>query len=169
MGFPSRLHSYQRDFSLSRLDLRGLKMKRYIQFLAALALPAWAFAQDSGGSSSSGFSFSVADLLTPLFTALAKIVAWVLDLAKSVLVAVLDLLKDLFCWVFDQFLGVVESALSAIDVSAFNGLGDLTAALPATVVQVLAAVGAGQALAMIVAALGIRFALQLIPFVRLGS
>ena len=59
--------------------------------------------------------------------------------------------------------------VDAVDVTAFDGLGNLTAMIPATVLQVLSAVGVGQALTMILAALAIRFALQLIPFVRLGS
>jgi hypothetical protein len=35
--------------------------------------------------------------------------------------------------------------------------------------EVMAAIGLGQALALIAAGLAVRFALQLIPFTRLGS
>ncbi|MBV5292540.1 MAG: DUF2523 domain-containing protein [Curvibacter lanceolatus] len=157
--------------------------KLYIRFtLFLLLLPAWAMAQtdasgtgtDTTGTGSSSSDSSLAStlilgLLKPLFNALASIAKWEWDIVKKSGSTLMDILKDWACWCLDQLLGLVEAALGAIDVSAFDGLGNLTGMIPATVMQVLSAIGVGQALGMILAAIGIRFALQLIPFVRLGS
>ena len=154
--------------------------KLYIRFtLLLLLLPVWAFAQDTGdtggaagGSTSTDTSWVstlILGLLKPLFNALLSIAKWEWSIVKKTGTTLMDILKDWACWVLDQLLSLVESALGAIDVSAFDGLGNLTAMIPASVMQVLAAIGVGQALTMILAAIGIRFALQLIPFVRRGS
>lgn len=145
-------------------------------------LPAWAMAQTdtsgtgtdtsgtgSGSSDSSLASTLILGLLKPLFNALSSIAKWEWDIVKKSGDTLMDILKDWFCWVLDQLLSLVETALGAIDVTAFDGLGNLTGMIPTTVLQVLASVGVGQALTMILAAIGIRLALQLIPFVRLGS
>lgn len=90
-------------------------------------------------------------------------------LAVAVFLAAWDLIRDAVAWPFEQLLSIVQSAVTAIDVSGISGnLGTLPA-LPAEVLNVLGLLGVGTAIAMISAALLIRLGLQLIPFVRLGS
>lgn len=103
-----------------------------------------------------------------LLAKIAAALAWIGDLFKAVFVALWDLLSDAASWVFDQVLGVAVSAVSAVDTSGLSaavGWGSL----PAEVINILALLGVAQAVAIIVAAIGIRLVLQLIPFTRLGS
>jgi len=81
-----------------------------------------------------------------------------------------DMLKDLFLWIFETLLALIEVILQALD-SMFSYL-DMTqylTMLPADVVAVAQSVGAGEASGIVILALTIRILLQLIPFVRLGS
>jgi hypothetical protein len=98
----------------------------------------------------------------------SAIVQWFSDLAVAVFVSLWDIFKDLYSWLFDQVMSVASTAITAIDVSALSGVGAWGAA-PAEVMNILALLGVGQAVTIITAAIGIRLALQLIPFVRLGS
>lgn len=104
---------------------------------------------------------------------LGKIVAalvWIGNLAVKVFEAVWDLLRDVPAWGFDQVLDVALLVLNAVDLSAVTGLAASSfGSIPAHVLEVAAAVGVGPSLAIIGAALVVRMALQLIPFVRLGS
>lgn len=104
---------------------------------------------------------------------IAKIVGsvtWVGALSVAFFVALWDIFKDIFSWLFDQLLSIAVSAVSAVDVSAMQGLnGQGWGALPAEVLNILQLIGVGTAIAIISSAIAVRFALQLIPFVRLGS
>lgn len=106
---------------------------------------------------------------TLLLAKIAALLSWFGNLFVAVFVAIWDLLRDLFAWLFDQVLSVAVSAVSAIDVSGVTSNLGGYGSIPANMMEVMAAVGLGQALAIITAALTIRFGLQLIPFVRLGS
>lgn len=100
--------------------------------------------------------------------ALVDMLKWIGDLFKDVFKAAWDIIKDAFAWLVEQILDVVISAVSAIDVSSLEsvqGWGEL----PSEVLNVLGLLGIGAASGVIVAAIGIRLVLQLIPFVRLGS
>ncbi len=94
---------------------------------------------------------------------------WIGRLFIGVFQSLWHLVTDAFCWVFDSALGVAVTAIGTIDVSGISTNLSAFNNIPASVMEVMAACGAGQAFAIIATALGIRFALQLIPFVRLGS
>lgn len=105
---------------------------------------------------------------TLLLKKLTDILKWISDLFIAVFVALFDLVKDGFSWLFEQMLEIVIDALEGIDVSgisAAGGWGDL----PAEVLNILALLGVAQAVSIIIASIGIRLVLQIIPFVRLGS
>lgn len=108
--------------------------------------------------------------LSLIIAKIAALPAWFGLLAVAVFVSIWDVIKDAFSWLFDQVLSVAVSAITAIDVtgltnSALGGWG----ALPAELLNVMVLIGVGTAIKIITAAIGVRFALQLIPFVRLGS
>lgn len=101
---------------------------------------------------------------------LAKIVGfaeWVLLLVKQVFVDAWNVVTDVLCWGLDQAMQLAASLLNTIDIP-FNPQTYFSM-IPADAVQMMGYIGVTQSLAMIVAALVIRFALQTIPFVRWGS
>lgn len=103
---------------------------------------------------------------------LAKIVAalvWFGKLAVAVFVALWLLSTDLGCWFVEQLFDAAISLLSEIDVSGFNQSLSAWGSIPAEVLNVLGLLGAGEAAGIILAAIGIRLTMQVIPFVRLGS
>ena len=93
-----------------------------------------------------------------------------LDFLYSLLLTLLDMLKDLFFWIIEQLLDLTLLIISGLD-SFFSGLdvAQYINALPPEVQYFASAVGLSQAMGMIIIAITIRFLLQLIPFVRLGS
>ncbi len=93
---------------------------------------------------------------------------WAVDLIKAVLKAAWDMLSDAFCFVIDKGLDIVKAGMDAVDVSALSGFAD-GVQLPSEIVNVMQLAGVGTATTIIVAAIGIRLVLQLIPFTRLGS
>lgn len=107
--------------------------------------------------------------LSMIIAKIAAAVAWFGELFVSLFVALWDMARDAFAWLFEQCLDVAISAVSAIDVSALTSNLNTWGSLPAEVLNVLAVLGVGQAVSIIVAAIGIRMVLQLIPFTRLGS
>ena len=96
--------------------------------------------------------------------------AWVLALIADLLIGVWDLLSDFLIFVFDKVFDLVLYIVSGLSWS-FGSFSPATywAMLPADLINVLNLIGVPIALGMIVAALSIRFVLQLIPFVRWGS
>ena len=66
-------------------------------------------------------------------------------------------------------LTVATTAIGSLDVSGINSNIANYGSIPGQVMVVMSAIGLGQALAIISTALVIRFTMQLIPFVRLGS
>lgn len=124
---------------------------------------ATAAAQASGGDSGTGF----ASWLSGWFNAF---VAWLLALVGSVFVGLWALLTDFLIFVLDSLFGLVLYIVSGMswDFTTFNPVTYWNQ-LPADLVSVLNLIGVPIALGMIVTALGIRFVLQLIPFVRWGS
>lgn len=112
-------------------------------------------------------------MLARFFSAiLAKISAlllWFGELAVAVFQALWDLLRDAFCWPFEQLLEVLAIAVADIDVSSISDKIFVWDGLPAEIINILGLLGVGQASLIIVTAIGIRLVLQLIPFTRLGS
>ena len=112
---------------------------------------------------------ALAQGFTFLLQLIADAVGWVGQLFVKVFKALWDMVTDVFVWVFDQVLGIAVTALGALDVSGITPALGAMGNLPGNVIEVLGAAGVGPALGVVVAAIGIRFMLQLIPFVRLGS
>lgn len=94
---------------------------------------------------------------------------WIYSLLKSFVFTLVDAFHDLFCWLFDQILSLLVSILHSIDITQLPVISDYVSALPPSLLSVMGLLGAGQAMSIIVVAIGIRLLLQLIPFVRLGS
>lgn len=106
---------------------------------------------------------------TLLLAKLASFLSWFGNLFVAVFVALWDILRDAAAWVFDQVMQVAVSGVQSVDVSGISANLSGFGSIPANVMEVMGAIGLGQALAIISAALTVRFALQLIPFTRLGS
>lgn len=100
---------------------------------------------------------------------IAAIVKWFGDLAVAVFESLWDLFKDGVCWTFESLLKVAVSAMGSVDVSAFDQYSNVWSSLPASVLQALGVLRVAEASAIIIAAIGVRLVLQLIPFTRLGS
>lgn len=97
----------------------------------------------------------------------ANFAKWLLAVFKQVFADLWNIITDLGCWGFDALLGIAIGTLNAIaipfDPSTYYAM------IPADAANMLGLVKIPQAIAIIVAALVIRFALQTIPFVRWGS
>lgn len=108
-------------------------------------------------------------MFTTLFAKIASVVQWFGDLFVAIFLSLWHLITDAFCWVFESFLGIASGAIQAIDVSGFDTAIGSFSQLPAEIINILMLLGFGEAMSLIGLALVIRFTLQLIPFVRLGS
>ena len=111
----------------------------------------------------------MAAAFTMLFAKISAVLTWIGSLWVAVFVAIWDVVCDAWCWPFDQVLQVATSAVGSIDVSGLTGNLQGWGGVPAEVMNLLSLLGVGTALSIIGAAIAIRFGLQLIPFVRLGS
>lgn len=111
----------------------------------------------------------VGSFFTTLFAKIAALVAWFSALFVAVFVACWDLFRDIPAWVFEQMMQVASSAMSSLPLTGITNNMANYGSIPANVMVVLSACGLSQAFTLIAAALVIRFTLQLIPFVRLGS
>lgn len=107
-------------------------------------------------------------MFTLLFAKISAVLVWFASLFASVFIALWDVVTDAFCWLLEQLLKIVTTALQAID---FGGLANYAqnATLPGEILNILGLLGVGTAITIIVTAITIRLGLQLIPFVRLGS
>lgn len=103
-----------------------------------------------------------------LLSALHEFSEWLLGLVQKIFDSIWTMLKDLFLWLFDEFLTLLSSMISDVDMSGLGSIPSISG-LPPEFLNMLSLLGIPQDLAMIVAALIIRFTLQLIPFTRLGS
>ena len=107
-------------------------------------------------------------MFTLVLAKLSALLGWIGELFVSVFVALWEMITDVFCWVVEQLLKVVTSALQAIDFNGLFGYAQV-ATLPGEIMNVLGLLGVGTAITIILTAIAIRLGLQLIPFVRLGS
>lgn len=107
--------------------------------------------------------------MTMLLAKFAAVLTWVGQLFVKCWVAAWDIVRDAACWPFEQAMSIAVSAIGAFDTSSLTSNFQSWGSLPAELVNVLGLLGVGQALVIIGAAIAIRFGLQLIPFVRLGS
>ena len=98
-----------------------------------------------------------------------KLLKWFSDLFVAIFAAAWDMLGDVFCWVLEGLLGIAVSAANSLDVSALEGYANGTGDMPAEIINIMQLAGLGTASQIVVAAIGIRLLLQIIPFTRLGS
>jgi len=112
---------------------------------------------------------AIAQGLTWLLAKISAALGWIGKLFVAVFVALWDLLADAACWVFEEVLKVAIAAVNAVDVSGISGAGQWWSGLPGEVLNMMGLLGLQYALGIVFAAILIRLALQLIPFVRLGS
>lgn len=94
----------------------------------------------------------------------------IIDFFWRLVLSVFDMLKDLFYFIIDALLSVGVGILDGLGV-LMSGLdiAPFITALPPETLSIMTQIGISQALGMIVTCLGIRFILQMIPFVRWGS
>ena len=93
-----------------------------------------------------------------------------LDLCLSIFLSLWDMLIDLLCSIFEVVFDLVVSIVDGLGgVFSSFGLLQYLNMLPEDMLNVMSLVGANEASAIIVSAVVVRFILQLIPFVRLGS
>lgn len=103
-----------------------------------------------------------------LATWLQGLLPWVWSVVKSIFKPFWDMFYDLICFVVEEVLGFAVAMVEKISVPAWDLNATLSGA-PAELLGMMSMIGIPEALGIITTALGIRFALQLIPFVRLGS
>lgn len=109
-------------------------------------------------------------MLKGIWDWLAGLPAWLLAVVIAAFTSMSDLGKDILCWFIDDAFVLVEVILNSIPANVVNfDPAPYFSALPADLVNAASYIHLPAALGLIVAALGIRFVLQLIPFVRLGS
>lgn len=106
---------------------------------------------------------------TMLFSKISAVLTWIGLLWVIIFSALWDVVKDAWSWPFDQMLSVAVAAVAALDTTGINASVQGWGGVPAEVMNLLSLLGVGTALTIIGAAIAIRFGLQLIPFVRLGS
>ena len=104
---------------------------------------------------------------------LAKLVAqsaFLLALVIAGFAAFWLLGTDLGVWLFEQFMDLSIMILNSLgfDFDALNVTKYMTV-LPQETINMMGLIGIGQAMAIIIGAIGVRIVLQLIPFTRLGS
>jgi hypothetical protein len=88
----------------------------------------------------------------------------ILQLIYCFLLDMIASFKDIWLLGWDSVLGAVDALLASV------GTGDLTVPVIADqYAWLLGATGLSQALAIVAGAMGVRFLLQSIPFVRWGS
>lgn len=101
---------------------------------------------------------------------IARLANWLLALIKNLFDSVVLLLKDLGAWALDVVFDLIDLAMSSLDTTLpENPFPGYWNSLPSDVVGMAGAIGISEAMGIIVAALVVRFLLQLIPLVRWGS
>jgi hypothetical protein len=91
------------------------------------------------------------------------------DFIKAFLNTLLDGLKETLFWLFDSVMSMGTTLLAGITGNPQFSLAQYFTILPAETRNVVALMGLPECLVLIVAAIAIRFTLQLIPMTRLGS
>lgn len=118
------------------------------------------------------FTF-LTDFFDLLLAKIDAVLRWFGDLGKAVFVSLWNMIKDVFCLGIDVLTAVVKAALAGVVALApenmlqtWQGYWNI---VPAGMLEVLVAIGIVPCFGIISTAIAIRLALQLIPFVRLGS
>lgn len=141
-----------------------------------LLMSGYAWAED--GQSNDGWLLGVAkDILAfvkGIFTAITDAVEWLGKVFVEAFKALWNLITDAFVWVIESLLGLGAKLLNGLadsfDLSTMtNTMQGYWSMVPPDAVQVMQAIGVPTALAIVVSGILIRFGMQLIPFIRLGS
>lgn len=112
----------------------------------------------------------MSEFFNAILAKINAVIEWFANIFVAVFVAIWDVIKDAFSWLFESFLDIVVSAVQSIDTGPFQGLSAQGwGAIPGELLNILQLLGVGTAISIIAAAIAIRLGLQLIPFVRLGS
>lgn len=109
---------------------------------------------------------------TALLAKFGALASWFINLFKAVFVAAWLVLQDAITWCFTEFLKLVSTVLNALPgADSFGSLnpGQYMSSLDPGTVNMLGRIRIGEAFAIILVAIGIKLALQVIPFTRLGS
>jgi hypothetical protein len=107
-------------------------------------------------------------ILDAILSGFHEFASWLLELVQKIFDSLFTMLKDVFLWIFDQFLKLLAVLLGDIDLTGLESIPGISD-IPEGVLNMISMLGIPQDLGLIVAALIIRFTLQLIPFTRLGS
>ncbi|RJG00962.1 DUF2523 family protein [Noviherbaspirillum sedimenti] len=109
---------------------------------------------------------------TALLAKFSALATWFGNLFKAVFSSLWHLVTDVFCWIFEGLLTLVQTVLDSLpgpdSFSLFNPAQYVTG-LPSDLVNMIGLIRVGEALAIILAAILIKLTLQIIPFTRLGS
>lgn len=92
-----------------------------------------------------------------------------ITLVNYVFSSLWTMIKDVFYWLMDTVWGFAISLMDTVGQALTFNPATYISALPAETVNIMAAVGIGEATTIIVAAITVRLFLQMIPFTRLGS
>lgn len=92
------------------------------------------------------------------------------DFFYSLILSLQVIIKDAFIWLFESFMSLAVMILSGMgDMFAALNIAQYISAIPPDVQNIMALIGFGECMGMVIVAVGIRLLLQLIPFTRLGS
>lgn len=109
---------------------------------------------------------------TAVLAKFAALAAWLGSLAVAVFAAAWLLGTDIVCWAFEGLLKLLQGLLTGLPgTEAFSALNpaQYINGAPADLVNMIGLMRIGEALAIILAAIGVKLVLQVIPFTRLGS
>lgn len=89
---------------------------------------------------------------------------------ESIILTVFDMQKEILFWVFDELSKIVVSIVEIFCpiLIKFNP-AEYIAKLPPEMLNIMGLINLGAAVQIVICAIFIRFTLQLIPFIRLGS
>lgn len=150
-------------------------------FFMLLSMPAWAEDDSGSGDSNTGILSKISAAIDQvvayikgIFDSIKKFVDWLGKMFLEVFAALWDMITDAFVWLLESLFKLVAELLNGIaDGFGLDALKsfvmNLWSQVPPDVIAVASAIGLPSAFGIVVSGIMIRLALQLIPFVRLGS
>jgi len=112
---------------------------------------------------------AIGRFFSDLLKAITDGLDFIARLFVQVFVDLWEFATDLPVWIFAQVLDIAAAAVEALDLDGLTQYASTWGALPAEILNVLGLIGLAEALGIIATAALIRLAMQVIPFVRLGS
>lgn len=111
---------------------------------------------------------AIGRFFTDLLAKVAEFAGWLIKSFIQVFIDSWEMLTDLPVWLFDQSLELAASMLAEVPWT-LPPMSNLWGGLPGEFVNIAGLIGLHYCMGLIVAALTIRFTMQLVPFTRLGS